>query len=72
MASTLATEPVGASRVAGHRDHGGLRVIAEDDSIDIDAAELVVRSLLLALGRDPDSGPMAGTPRRVAHTSPSC
>lgn len=62
------TGPVDAGRVAEHGDHGGLRVVVEDDSIDIDAAERAVRDLLLALGRDPDSEHLAGTPRRVANT----
>ena len=62
------TGPADAGRVADHRDHGGLRVVAEDDSIDLDAAERAVRDLLVALGRDPDSEHLAGTARRVAHT----
>jgi GTP cyclohydrolase I len=60
-------EPVSAGRAAEHRDHIGLRLIADDSPIDIDAAERAVRDLLLALGRDPDSEHLAGTPRRVAH-----
>ena len=74
MASILVTDPagsmpgtgVGASRGAERRDHGGLRVIADDDSIDVDAAETAIRDLILALGRDPDSGTMCGTPQRAA------
>ncbi len=62
------TEPVGAGRVANHRDHGGLHVVVEDNSIDIAAAERAVRDLLVALGRDPDSEHLAGTARRVART----
>jgi GTP cyclohydrolase IA len=34
--------------------------------IDIPAAEAAVRSLLIALGQDPDAGHLAQTPRRVA------
>jgi GTP cyclohydrolase IA len=34
--------------------------------IDVPAAEAAVRSLLVALGQDPDSGHLAQTPRRVA------
>jgi hypothetical protein len=38
------TGPVDPGRVAEHRDHGGLRVVVEDDSIDINAAERAVRA----------------------------
>ncbi len=68
MPGVTMTGPVDAGRVAEHRDHGGLRVVAEDDSIDLDAAERAVRDLLVALGRDPDSEHLTGTPRRVANT----
>ena len=37
-----------------------------DQVIDLAAAERAVRDLLVALGRDPDSEPLAETPRRVA------
>jgi len=67
MADRTLTQPVGAGRPAEHRDHGSLRVVDEDDSIDLDAAERAVRDLLFALGRDPDSEHLTGTPRRVAH-----
>ena len=61
------TRPVGSGRVDRRHDHSGLRVVAEDDSIDLDAAERAVRDLLVALGRDPDSEHLAGTPRRMAN-----
>jgi GTP cyclohydrolase I len=49
------------------RERGtGLRVVGKTESIDIDGAERAVRDLLVALGRDPSSEHLAGTPRRVA------
>src|SRR5665213_4130658 len=48
-------------------EHGGLRVVADNEMIDIDAAERAVVALLVSLGRDPSSPHMAATPRRVAH-----
>jgi GTP cyclohydrolase I len=48
-------------------EHGGLRVVADNETIDIDAAERAVVALLVSLGRDPSSPHMAETPRRVAH-----
>jgi GTP cyclohydrolase IA len=47
-------------------DGGGLRVVGESKSIDLDAAEQAVGDLLRALGRDPRSEHLAETPRRVA------
>ena len=58
MASTLTT--------VEHRPAGHLRVVADIQTIDADAAEQAVRDLLRALGRDPGSGDLADTPRRVA------
>jgi GTP cyclohydrolase IA len=48
------------------RPHGHLRVVGGDQTIDLVAAEQAVRDLLVALGRDPDSEHVRGTPRRVA------
>ncbi len=45
---------------------GHLRVVREDTTIDLAAAELAVRDLLVALGRDPDSEHVRDTPRRVS------
>jgi GTP cyclohydrolase I len=43
-----------------------LNVAAIGTEIDLQAAEVAVRDLLLALGRDPDDEGLAETPRRVA------
>ena len=43
-----------------------LRVVTNEPTIDVEAAERAVRDLLLALGRDPESEHMAETPRRAA------
>ncbi|GAB3304446.1 GTP cyclohydrolase I FolE [Geodermatophilus aquaeductus] len=42
-----------------------LRVVREGGTIDVPAAERAVADLLSALGRDPASPHLAGTPRRV-------
>ncbi|MGH3466564.1 MAG: GTP cyclohydrolase I FolE [Thermocrispum sp.] len=42
------------------------RIIADRDQIHLAAAERAVADLLTALGRDPSSAHLAGTPRRVA------
>jgi GTP cyclohydrolase I len=42
-----------------------LRVVRDDDAIDVPAAERAVADLLRALGRDPVSPHLAETPRRV-------
>jgi GTP cyclohydrolase I len=42
-----------------------LRVVREHGAIDVPAAERAVADLLTALGRDPGSPHLAGTPRRV-------
>jgi GTP cyclohydrolase I len=43
-----------------------LRAIAGRPGVDLPAAERAVADLLRALGRDPTSGHLAATPRRVA------
>ncbi|HEY5202823.1 MAG TPA: GTP cyclohydrolase I FolE [Acidothermaceae bacterium] len=44
----------------------GLRLAESNPPIDLAAAELAVRALLMALGQDPDSEHLQETPRRVA------
>jgi GTP cyclohydrolase I len=44
----------------------GLRLVRSNPAIDVEGAERAVRDLLVALGRDPDAGDLAETPRRVA------
>jgi GTP cyclohydrolase I len=44
----------------------GLRIAEANLPIDLDAAEVAVRALLVALGQDPDSEHLLETPRRVA------
>jgi GTP cyclohydrolase IA len=44
----------------------GLRIAEPNPPIDLGAAELAVRALLIALGQDPDSEHLQETPRRVA------
>jgi GTP cyclohydrolase I len=44
----------------------GLHIAASNPPIDLGAAELAVRALLIALGQDPDSEHLRETPRRVA------
>jgi GTP cyclohydrolase I len=44
----------------------GLRIAETNPPIDLGAAELAVRALLVALGQDPDSEHLRETPRRVA------
>jgi GTP cyclohydrolase IA len=48
-------------------EHGGLRAVSDNDTIDIDAAERAIVDLLVSLGRNPSSPHMAETPRRVAN-----
>jgi GTP cyclohydrolase I len=43
-----------------------LRVVRDDPSIDMPAAEQAVADLLAAFGRDPSNPHLADTPRRVA------
>jgi GTP cyclohydrolase I len=43
-----------------------LRVVRDDNAIDLDAAACAVSDLLVALGHDPVSEHLADTPRRVA------
>jgi GTP cyclohydrolase I len=45
---------------------GSIRMVGGAPPIDEEAAEQAVRDLLLALGQDPDSAHLEGTPRRVA------
>jgi GTP cyclohydrolase I len=45
-----------------------LHVVGGGAEIDLPAAERAVFDLLVALGRDPNSEHLAGTPRRVAHS----
>jgi len=68
MTDSTVIHPISADLAYRSQDHGELRVVAEDDSIDLDAAERAVRDLLIALGRDPYSEHLAGTARRVANT----
>jgi GTP cyclohydrolase IA len=46
--------------------HDRLRVVPPRPALDLPAAEHAVAALLRALGRDPASAHLAGTPRRVA------
>lgn len=43
-----------------------LRVVHDDQSLDLAGAERAVRDLLVALGHDPATAELADTPRRVA------
>jgi GTP cyclohydrolase I len=43
-----------------------LRLVGQGQAIDLEGAERAVRDLLIALGRDPGSEHLSGTPRRVA------
>lgn len=52
----------GRPRPEGH----GLRVVTEREPIDLGAAERSVADLLAALGKDPSSEHLVGTPGRVA------
>src|SRR5664279_5466492 len=45
-----------------------LRVVHGHQRVNLPAAELAVRDMLLALGRDPSSPHLADTPRRVAES----
>jgi hypothetical protein len=47
-------------------EHAGLRVVTDNETIDLAAAERAVLALLVSLGRDPSSPHLAETPRRVA------
>lgn len=55
---------------SGRREGAGasqpLRIVSAHPPIDIDAARSAVRSLLIALGHDPDTEHLRQTPRRVA------
>ena len=59
MSATLLPEP--------RNDHPGrLRVVGPRPHVDLAAAEVAVRDLLVALGRDPYGADLLDTPRRVA------
>jgi len=47
-------------------DVADLRVVADESSIDLDAAARAVFDLLVALGQDPSGADLLETPRRVA------
>jgi GTP cyclohydrolase IA len=64
--SAIVTGSVSADPDAELQEHGGLRVVTDNESIDLDAAEQAVLALLVSLGRDPSSPHLAETPRRVA------
>jgi GTP cyclohydrolase IA len=56
---------------AGHRHDGArplpaLRILSASPPIDIAGAEDAIRSLLMALGQDPEAEHLRSTPRRVA------
>jgi GTP cyclohydrolase I len=53
-------------RQSSDRHAAALRVIGPSAAVDLDGAQGAVRSLLVSLGRDPDSEHLADTPRRVA------
>src|SRR5262249_44723290 len=57
----------GDTNRADRRGRGiGLRVVREVPPVDLDAAARAVSDLLEALGHDPETEPLAETPRRVA------
>jgi GTP cyclohydrolase IA len=60
-----ATRPDSPDCLVDRPEHRGLHVVANDPAIDVDEAERAVRDLLLALGRDPRSEHLTGTPRRA-------
>ncbi len=64
--TTLRSSPVATNGDAGGAAHGGLGQDGQP-SVDVPAAEVAVRSLLTALGRDPSAAHLRETPRRVAH-----
>jgi GTP cyclohydrolase IA len=55
-----------AKVVTAEVDYGRLRVVRTKHDVDLAAAEVAVRDLLVALGHDPESEHLADTPRRVA------
>ena len=57
-----------AEPAGGSDDSRRLRVVHGHQRVNLPAAELAVRDLLLALGRDPSSPHLADTPRRVAES----
>jgi GTP cyclohydrolase IA len=65
---TLATPPVSAFNArAGSGAGKHLHVVHGRENVDLDAAQRAVTDLLVALGQDPTSEPLADTPKRVAH-----
>jgi hypothetical protein len=56
------THSIAQDSVAQHHELAGLRVLTNEMTIDVEAAERAVRDLLLALGRDPEAEQMAETP----------
>jgi GTP cyclohydrolase I len=61
------TETGRANCAAEPIEHGGRRVVAGNEAIDLGAAESAVHDLLVSLGRDPSRAHLADTPRRVVH-----
>jgi GTP cyclohydrolase I len=61
-------EPEVAEPAGGPEGGQRLRVVHGRKHVNLPAAELAVRDLLLALGRDPSSPHLADTPRRVAES----
>ena len=57
-----------AAPTGGPDESRRLRVAHGRQEVNLPAAELAVRNLLLALGRDPSSPHLADTPRRVAES----
>jgi GTP cyclohydrolase I len=67
----LMIDPASEHAAAGVANDGprplrALRVVPDAPSVDVDAAEAAIRSLLEALGADPEAEQLRGTPRRVA------
>ena len=57
-----------AEQAGGLDESRRLHVVHGRKQVNLPAAELAVRNLLLALGRDPSSPHLADTPRRVAES----
>jgi GTP cyclohydrolase IA len=65
MAVTLA-RPASIARTPEELGGTGLRVVDDGSAVDLDAAAQAVTDLLVALGHDPATEHLAGTPGRVA------
>jgi GTP cyclohydrolase I len=65
MAVTLA-RPAPIARTSEELGGTGLRVVDDGGAVDLDAAARAVTDLLVALGHDPATEQLAGTPGRVA------